>query len=90
MKKYLYIFLFMVLGLLLSQLIHSAIEIPVISLMSKQLLETGESWLADYWWLLHDMGSIVLWLAGLVFGFAMGKKYWRILYVEKRYGTPRW
>ena len=90
MKKYFYIAAFVLLGLLLSQLIHAAIEIPVISLMSEQLTETGESWLADYWWLLHDIGAIVLWLAGLAFGFAMGKKYWRILYVEKRRGTPKW
>lgn len=89
MKKLLYIALFTVLGVLVSTLLHAGIEIPLLAMMENQVM-TGDSFLADHWWLIHGLGGQLLWLAGAVVGFILGRKFWQILYVEKRYGIPRW
>ncbi len=82
--------MFGTLGLLLATLLHAAIEIPLL-LWMQIILEAGETpWLWDEWPLLHWLGGTVLWLGGIGVGIFLGKKFWRILYIEKRYGTPRW
>ncbi len=77
----------MVLGFLLSMLVHAALEIPALVMVERQLA-AGESWLSEYWWLFHGIGGAVLSLSGVVFGFFLGRKYWRIIYIEQRRGTP--
>ncbi len=89
MKRLLYITLFAVLGVLTATLVHAGVEIALLTVLENQLL-TGTSYLADHWWFIHGWGSKLLWLVGAVTGFLLGKKFWQILYVEKRYGTPRW
>lgn len=90
MKRYVYIGLFGLLGLLVTTLLHAAIEIPLLVWM-QTALEAGETpWLWTEWPLLHRLGGTMLWLGGIGGGVFLGKKFWRILYVEKRYGTPRW
>lgn len=86
MKKTLYIILFMILGGMITLLIHAALEIPALALIERQLSETGDSWLWRNWGIVHGVGGSVLTLSGLVFGFFAGKMFWRILYVEKRRG----
>jgi hypothetical protein len=83
MKKVFYIGMFMILGVLLSTLVHVALEFPALASISRNLSEGGESWLWNHWWLFHDIGGMVLLIVGLVLGFLAGKKYWRIVYVKK-------
>lgn len=89
MKRIFYIASFAFLGVLVSTLVHAAIEIPLLSVMENQLM-TGSSFLADNWWFIHGWGGKLLWLGGVVGGYIAGRRFWQILYVEKRYGTPRW
>lgn len=90
MKRLLYIGAFTFLGTLLATLVHAGIEIPLLSMMESQLEMTGRSVFADHWWLIHGWGGKLLWFGGALGGFIAGRRFWRILYVEKRYGTPRW
>lgn len=90
MKKYLYIGLFGLLGLLLATLLHAVIEIPILAWMSDRLDAGQTNWLIEHWSSVHRMGGGVLWLGGATGGYLAGRKFWRILYIEKRYGTPRW
>ena len=90
MKRLFYIGVFTFLGILLSTLVHAGIEIPLLSMMESQLEMTGRSFLADNWWLIHGWGGKLLWFSGALGGFIAGRRFWQILYVEKRYGTPRW
>ncbi len=90
MKRVFYIAAFAFLGVLLATLVHAGLEIPLLAVMEYQLEMTGRSFLLDHWGLIHGIGGKILWLCGAVMGSIAGVKFWRILYVEKRYGTPRW
>lgn len=90
MKKYFYIGAFMFLGLLVSMLVHAAIEIPTLALITADPDVMMGSYVWQHWWLFHDVGGNVLSVAFVIFGFILGRKFWQILYVEKRYGIPRW
>lgn len=89
MKRIFYIGAFTLLGVLVATLVHAAIEMPLLSVMENQLM-TGRSVLADNWWLIHGWGGKLLWVGGAFSGYLAGRRFWRILYVEKRYGTPKW
>lgn len=90
MKRLFYIGAFTFLGILLATLVHAGVEIPLLSMMESQLEMSGRSVLADNWWLIHGWGGKLLWLGGALGGMVAGRRFWQILYVEKRYGTPRW
>jgi len=90
MKKYFYIAAFMFLGLLVSMLVHAAVEIPTLMLITADPDLLVSSYIWQHWWFFHGVGGRVLSLGFVILGFALGQKFWQILYVEKRYGTPRW
>lgn len=90
MKKYFYIGAFMFLGFLVSMLVHAGVEIPTLAIITHDPDRVAESYLWQHWWLFHDIGGKVLSFAFVVFGFILGRKFWQVLYVEKRYGAPRW
>ena len=85
-KKFLYIALFVVLGILLSFLLHVAVEMSVISLLVSdfEMWNLGLSWNA--WFMVHAIGTPILLLFGALLGFKQGKHWWRVIYIEKRYG----
>lgn len=90
MKRYFYIALCILLGLLVATMLHGLIEIPALSLITANFDTYGDSFVWRYWRVIHGVGGVVLWLAGALGGFWAGKRWWQILYIEKRYGTPRW
>ena len=90
MKRAFYIALFVLLGLIVATLLHALIELPTLSLITGNFEKYGNSYVWQNWRMIHGIGGAVLWLAGLVGGYWCGVKGWQILYVEKRYGTPRW
>lgn len=89
MKRACYLFAFTFLGLLAATLLHGFIEIPLLAYLTASD-ERMESWLWQNWGVVHSMGSIGLWLLGALGGFLLGRRYWRILYVEERYGKSRY
>ncbi len=85
MKHTIYILLFIILGVLASFLIHAAIEIPTLYLLTSDF-ETyglGLSW--NFWYTLHHVIAIFLLAGGIGIGFSQGKYWWRAIYVERRY-----
>lgn len=90
MKRYFYIAAFMFLGLLVSVLVHALIEIPTLAIVTANPDAMTESFIWQHWWLFHGIGGRALMMGFIVLGFFLGRKFWRVLYVEKRYGTPRW
>jgi hypothetical protein len=83
MKKSIYISLFIVLGILISFLIHGLVEIWYIGFLLNDFpkYSLGFSW--AQWFLIHNIGTAVLLAAGILFGFWQGKHWWRRIY-EKR------
>lgn len=79
-KRTAYIFLFILLGILLSFLVHAGIEIPVIKLLINDF-ETyglGLSW--QQWYVLHHIFSAVTLLLGVTLGYWQGMYWWKRIY----------
>ena len=71
-------------------LVHAAVEIPTLRIITADPALMAGNYLWQHWGLLHGVGGSVLSASFILFGFILGRKFWQILYVEKRYGTPRW
>lgn len=89
MKKTLYVFLFTLLGLMLSTLLHAAIELPALWLITGDIERYGGSFVWQNWGVLHTSIGALLWVLGGGGGVWGGFHFWQILYVEERYGKPR-
>jgi hypothetical protein len=83
-KKVIYILLWIVLGILLSTILHAVIEIPIINLLVSdfQRYSLGLSW--DQWYLIHYIGTIILLILGIVFGLFCGFKFWHKIYEKNK------
>ncbi len=81
MKKIIYIGLFTLLGVMVGILLHALIDLIALKIDAISLV----LFVSTY----HSALTAILVLVGGLTGFVLGKKFWQILYVEKRYGTPR-
>lgn len=90
MKRLFYIAAFTVLGILLATLVHAALEMPALYIITSDFEHYQHSFVWEHWRIIHGWGGKLLWLLGALGGFIAGCKFWQILYVEKRYGTRRW
>ena len=80
----------MLLGVLIAILVYAGIEIRVLEVVSGDIMRFQESILWKFWDLMRGLFGSVLFLGGLWRGLVAGRKFWQILYVEERYGKPRW
>ena len=82
-KKIIYIILFIFLGILVQFSIHGLIEIKYIDLLLKDFpkYSLGFSW--QQWFLIHHIGTAILFLAGGLAGFFGGKFFWQTKYEKK-------
>ncbi|KPJ71321.1 hypothetical protein AMJ50_02400 [Parcubacteria bacterium DG_74_3] len=80
MKKTIYIAAFTFLGILLQFLIHALVEIWYIGLLTQDFsrYSWGFSW--SQWFLIHHIGTVILLVAGIFFGFWQGKFWWHRIY----------
>lgn len=85
MKKFIYLCLSIFLFVLLSFLLHAAIEIGAIALLTKDFnaYNLGLSW--PSWFLVHRIGTIVLLVLAIVAGYGVGQRWWQYIYVDKKY-----
>ena len=84
-KKTIYIILAMVLGLILSFVLHAVIEIYYINyLLGKGVLP--EPSLLIHQCYLPSALQIILLLIGLLAGYFLGCVWWRIIYIERKRG----
>lgn len=90
MKKRIYIGLFMLLGALVSVIVHGILEWTYVLHLRKDYAfwSFGFSYRDLVW--VHNFLSVDLLTVGLFLGWLGGRYFWRILYVEHRYGVPRW
>jgi len=83
MKKTIYVIIFTFLGILVQFLIHGLIETWYIDLLITDFLKysLGFSW--PQWFIIHHIGTVVLFIAGSLFGFWQGKFWWHRIYEKK-------
>jgi len=80
MKRTIYIACFILLGALLSTLVHGVIEIRYIGLLLRDFgaYGLGLSWRG--WELVHHAGATLLLIGGVSLGFRQGNFWWPRLY----------
>lgn len=86
MKRASYLFLFALLGAMAGFLVHAAIEIPVIYLLVSDFERYGLGLSWNSWETVHDIGAVFLLVFGALLGFLQGKKWWKVIYVERQLG----
>ena len=85
LKRTIYIALFTLLGIVLSFIVHAALEIPIINLLVKDFDTYGLGFSWDTWYAIHGVIAILLFLIGAIGGYTQGVHWWQVIYVEKRY-----
>jgi NhaP-type Na+/H+ or K+/H+ antiporter len=83
MKRTFYIFCFVVLGIILQQIIHTVIEMVYIKLLISDFKTYGFGWTWETWFMIHHVLGVLLLLAGIAWGYFMGRRCWVYLYDEK-------
>lgn len=90
MKKIIYIASFTFLGILFQFLIHAWVEIWYINLLITDFPRYSFRFSWQQWYTIHHIASVILLLAGIVFGFWQGKYWWRQIYELGRFDKFRW
>ena len=82
-KKYFYISLFVLLGIIVNFIIHAGLELTIIELLMRDFerFSLGLSW--ETWFVIHDVGTAVLLVVFAALGFWQGRYWWRRIYEEK-------
>lgn len=83
MKRLVYILLFVVLGVLVSFLMHAALEEAVIRLLTKDFAAYGLGLSWSTWFWIHHIFAALLFLFGAGVGFWQGVYWWNVLYEGK-------
>ena len=81
LKKVVYVLAWMVLGFLLSFLLHAYVEVNYIN----WLLSHGKEAKFLCGCALPPIIQVIIWLLGAVGGFFLGRFFWRKVYVERNY-----
>lgn len=85
MKKQIYIFFSIILGILLSTIVYGLSEIFYTNLLigDFQTYSLGLDWRGIY--VVNYVLAVVFFVAGVVGGYYLGRRWWQIVYVEKRH-----
>jgi len=83
MKKTIYVILFTFLGILVQFLIHGLVETWYIGLLISDFPKYSLGLLWPQWFIIHHIGTVILFIAGALFGFWQGKFWWRRIYEKK-------
>ena len=83
MKKIIYLISFTALGILLQAIIHGLVETWYIGLLISDFPKYGLGLSWFQWFLIHHIGTVILFFAGALFGFWQGKFWWQRIYERK-------
>jgi hypothetical protein len=84
MKKVFYIICFTFLGILFQFLLHAGIEIWYIKLLVADFQKYSLGFSFSQLVLIHHIATVILLIAGALFGFWQGKYWWKRLYENKK------
>lgn len=82
-KRYVYIALFLVLGVLVQFMLHALIEIWYIGLLVSNFGRYGLGFTWHEWVMAHHIGSDILLVAGIIVGIQQGRYWWQRIYTVK-------
>lgn len=82
-RFWVYITLFVVLGIFVQFLMHAGIEIWYIELLTSDFATYSLGFTWAQWFMIHTVGSIVLFFVGAMFGYVQGQYWWKRIYGGK-------
>ncbi len=82
MKRTAYITLFVILGNLISWFVHGSLEIAYSILLWRDFATWSFGLTYDTLWNIHHVIAVLLFVAGVWYGFRAGKFWWAYLYQE--------
>lgn len=86
MKKYIYIFAWIILGILLSFIAHAVIEIAYINyFFAKGIILVNHTAFGYGFCVLSIYLQASLLILGMLGGLFAGQYFWKVIYIEKRY-----
>lgn len=85
MKKYFYISCAVVFWILLGFILHIIIEVSTISLLLNNFERYGLGLSWAQLMTIHYVFTFVLFLASIVVGVIAGLKWWKFIYIDKKY-----
>lgn len=88
MKKNIYIAIFTIFTVSLAALVHITIELLVLTTINANAGIFGGTFIVEYFLVLRLLLAFVLFILGLILGIKGGRKFWRVCYIDKRFGTP--
>lgn len=83
-KRTIYISAFTVLGVLLQFMVHALIEIWYIGLLVDDFATFGLGLSWNAWFRIHAIGTVVLIVLGIMFGYWQGKYWWPRIYEKHK------
>ncbi|MEX2052809.1 MAG: hypothetical protein WD898_01120 [Candidatus Paceibacterota bacterium] len=83
LKKKIYILAFILFGIIIQFIIHAVVEGWYIILLVRDYDKYGFGLSWDSWFLIHHIFTLVLLVAGILFGWQQGKHWWHELYEKK-------
>lgn len=89
MKKQIYIFCTIILGVILGTILHAVLEMGYIALYAKDPVKygLGLTWREILW--VHYVYTAALLILGIIGGYFLGQRWWRIVYIEKKHWYMR-
>ena len=66
----------LVLGILVSFLLHAFLELPVLWLIISDYVRYGQIWIWQNWELVHTIGTVTLLVLGIAGGLYFGRRDW--------------
>ncbi len=88
-KKAAYLSASVLLGLLLQLIVHAVVEIIVIGRLVSDFEKYGLGMTWADWYAIHFIASVVLVIVGAAFGLWIGRRWWTMVYVERRHPRIR-
>jgi hypothetical protein len=85
-KRIVYILLCIVLGVIVTTIVHAVLELVYIHLLLSdfETWSLGFSW--NVWYTLHYVLALVLLAIGIIGGYYTGVRWWNYIYVKKHLG----
>ena len=83
-KKFIYISLFVVLGILLQFILHAVLEIWYINLLTSNFAKYSLGFTWDEWYVVHHVFTAILVILGIIFGYFTGNYSWKKVYKKRK------
>jgi|AntRauTorckE6833_2_1112554.scaffolds.fasta_scaffold06232_6 uncharacterized membrane protein len=82
-KRYIYTGLFVLLGIIISFLVHASLELAIIELLLRDFTRWGLGLSWDTWFAIHHVCTVILLVVFVALCLQQGRYWWERVYEKK-------